>query len=58
MASHPAPAATPLPVLLVSGTRPEVIKLAPVYFALRACGWAAPAWLHTGQHDAMAESML
>ena len=48
----------PLPVLLVSGTRPEVIKLAPVHFALREAGWAAPAWLHTGQHDAMAEQML
>ena len=48
----------PLPVLLVSGTRPEVIKLAPVHFALREAGWAAPVWLHTGQHDAMAEQML
>ena len=46
------------PVLLVSGTRPEVIKLAPVYHALRESDWAAPEWLHTGQHDEMARPML
>lgn len=47
-----------LPVLLVSGTRPEIIKLAPVYFALRDSDWADVAWLHTGQHDDMADQML
>lgn len=45
-------------ILIVSGTRPEIIKLAPVYHALRASGWARPTWLHTGQHDEMARQML
>lgn len=45
-------------VLIVSGTRPEIVKLAPVYHALRASGWARPGWLHTGQHDDMAWQML
>jgi UDP-N-acetylglucosamine 2-epimerase (non-hydrolysing) len=44
-------------ILMVSGTRPEVIKLAPLYHALRASSWARPFWLHTGQHDAMARQM-
>lgn len=48
----------PADMLLVSGTRPEVIKLAPVYHALRECGWARPTWLHTGQHGDMAHQML
>lgn len=46
------------PVLIVCGTRPEIIKLAPVYQALKASDWAAPAWLHTGQHGDMARPML
>jgi UDP-N-acetylglucosamine 2-epimerase (non-hydrolysing) len=45
-------------ILLVSGTRPEIIKLAPVYHALRASGWAHVQWLHTGQHDEMAIQIL
>lgn len=45
-------------VLLVSGTRPEIIKLAPLYHALRESDWAQPFWLHTGQHGDMAEQML
>ena len=45
-------------VLLVSGTRPEIIKLAPVYHALRAAGWARVQWLHTGQHGDMARQIL
>lgn len=36
-------------VLVCTGTRPEVIKLAPVYHALAACGIEAQV-LHTGQH--------
>ncbi len=46
------------PILLVSGTRPEVIKLAPLYRALMASHWAKPVWLHTGQHGDMAEQMM
>ncbi|WNL44638.1 UDP-N-acetylglucosamine 2-epimerase (non-hydrolyzing) [Dyella sp. BiH032] len=45
-------------ILIVCGTRPEIIKLAPVYHALRATGWARPRWLHTGQHGDMARQML
>ncbi len=36
-------------VLVCTGTRPEVIKLAPVYHALAARGFD-PQMLHTGQH--------
>lgn len=39
--------------LLCMGTRPEIIKMAPVYHALRATGDAVRV-LHTGQHDEMA----
>lgn len=45
-------------ILLVSGTRPEIIKLAPVYHALRAAPWTRVQWLHTGQHGEMAEQIL
>jgi UDP-N-acetylglucosamine 2-epimerase (non-hydrolysing) len=45
-------------VLLVSGTRPEIIKLAPVYHALKQTEWARPRWLHTGQHGTMAQPLL
>lgn len=45
-------------ILLVSGTRPEIIKLAPVYHALRAAPWASVQWLHTGQHSNMASQIL
>ena len=45
-------------VLLVSGTRPEIIKLAPLYHALRATPWANVQWLHTGQHSDMADQIL
>ncbi|MGE4239111.1 non-hydrolyzing UDP-N-acetylglucosamine 2-epimerase [Ramlibacter sp.] len=43
---------------IVCGTRPEIIKLAPVYHALRARQWARVVWVHTGQHSDMAEDML
>lgn len=45
-------------ILIICGTRPEIIKLAPLYHSLRKCGWAKPHWLHTGQHDEMARQML
>lgn len=45
-------------ILLVSGTRPEIIKLAPLYHALRETGWAHVQWLHTGQHEEMARQIL
>jgi UDP-N-acetylglucosamine 2-epimerase (non-hydrolysing) len=43
---------------IVCGTRPEIVKLAPVYHALRDAGWARIEWIHTGQHAAMADEML
>ena len=45
-------------ILIISGTRPEIIKLAPLYHCLHASGWAQPHWLHTGQHGEMARQML
>jgi UDP-N-acetylglucosamine 2-epimerase (non-hydrolysing) len=45
-------------ILIICGTRPEIIKLAPLYHCLRACGWARPRWVHTGQHGEMARQML
>lgn len=45
-------------ILLVSGTRPEIIKLAPVYHAMRAASWTRVQWLHTGQHGDMAQQIL
>lgn len=45
-------------ILIVSGTRPEIIKLAPLYHALRASSWAEVSWLHTGQHDEMARQIF
>lgn len=48
----------PAPVLIISGTRPEIIKLAPVYHALRGAQSVRPVWLHAGQHSDMAVQML
>jgi UDP-N-acetylglucosamine 2-epimerase (non-hydrolysing) len=45
-------------ILIVSGTRPEIIKLAPLYHALRETHWADVHWLHTGQHADMASQIL
>lgn len=41
---------------IVAGTRPEIIKLAPVYEALRRCGEVL--FIATGQHDEMAHQAL
>lgn len=43
---------------IVSGTRPEIIKLAPVYHALRQYEELCVLWVHTGQHGDMAADML
>ena len=45
-------------IAIVSGTRPEIIKLAPVHHALLKGGWADVSWIHTGQHGEMAEQIL
>lgn len=43
-------------ILLCMGTRPEIIKMAPVYYALKQNG-LEPLLLHTGQHEDMADPM-
>ncbi|MEJ2141918.1 MAG: UDP-N-acetylglucosamine 2-epimerase (non-hydrolyzing) [Gammaproteobacteria bacterium] len=43
-------------ILLCMGTRPEIIKMAPVYHALKQAD-LNPRVLHTGQHDSLAESL-
>lgn len=45
-------------ILIVCGTRPEIIKLAPVYLYLKQQNWAKVSWLHTGQHDEMSKKIL
>ena len=45
-------------ILFISGTRPEIIKLAPLYHALQDTHWADVQWLHTGQHTEMATQIL
>jgi UDP-N-acetylglucosamine 2-epimerase (non-hydrolysing) len=56
--SQPATESFMKNILIVSGTRPEIIKLAPLYHALRETRWAHVQWLHTGQHDEMAHQIL
>ena len=43
-------------ILLCMGTRPEIIKMAPVYHALKKTD-LKPMVLHTGQHDTLAEAL-
>jgi UDP-N-acetylglucosamine 2-epimerase (non-hydrolysing) len=47
-----------IPVCLVVGTRPEAIKMAPVYFALKTSKWLRPVLLSTGQHREMLAQAL
>ncbi len=44
------------PLLISVGTRPEIIKMAPVHAALRQRGLPV-AWVHTGQHREMADTL-
>ena len=39
-----------LQVHLIAGARPNFMKVAPLYHALAATGWARPLLVHTGQH--------
>ena len=50
------PSSARRPVLISVGTRPEIIKMAPVYAELRRRGLPV-AWVHTGQHREMAETL-
>ncbi|WP_030025379.1 non-hydrolyzing UDP-N-acetylglucosamine 2-epimerase [Streptomyces monomycini] len=45
-------------VVIVVGTRPEAIKLAPVVRELQRTRWAEPAVLTTGQHGAVVRDTL
>ncbi len=44
------------PVLISVGTRPEIIKMAPVHRALQHSG-VPVSWVHTGQHREMADTL-
>jgi UDP-N-acetylglucosamine 2-epimerase (non-hydrolysing) len=46
------------PVVVVVGTRPEAIKMAPVVFALRESRRFVPLLLSTGQHRSMLDQAL
>jgi UDP-N-acetylglucosamine 2-epimerase (non-hydrolysing) len=50
--------AQPLRCACVVGTRPEVIKMAPVIRRLDRSGWAQPVVVATGQQDALLEQAL
>lgn len=41
-------------ILIITGTRPEIIKMAPVYQEFKQQGQVIE-WCHTGQHDSLAE---
>jgi UDP-N-acetylglucosamine 2-epimerase (non-hydrolysing) len=45
-------------VLVVMGTRPEAVKLAPVVRALERSSWFTPVVVSTGQHRAMLDQVL
>ena len=44
-------------VMLVYGTRPEAIKMAPVIFELRRSAQLTPVVVLTGQHRSMLEQV-
>ena len=46
--------ANQLKALIVTGTRPEIIKMAPVYYSLLEKN-VEVFWCHTGQHTSLAE---
>jgi len=45
-------------LLIIAGTRPEMIKLAPVVRELGGAPWAAPELVLTGQHSEMMQPLL
>ncbi len=55
----PAPSSTPkLRVLIAMGTRPEIIKQAPLVWAARERSEIETIIVHSGQHSDLAEPML
>jgi UDP-N-acetylglucosamine 2-epimerase (non-hydrolysing) len=45
-------------IACIIGTRPEVIKMAPVILALQTCGWAEIVLINTAQHRQLTDEML
>lgn len=45
-------------VAIIAGTRPECVKMAPVYFALRESDRLQPVFVATGQHRQMLDQTL
>src|SRR5210317_428072 len=41
---------TPVKIHLIAAARPNFMKVAPLYHALKATDWAEPVLVHTGQH--------
>ena len=39
-----------LKIHLIAAARPNFMKVAPLYHALKATDWAEPILVHTGQH--------
>lgn len=48
----------PKRILIIAGTRPEVIKLAPVYLMMKNDERFCPVFCATGQHQEMMDQML
>ena len=44
------PPTRPISVHLIAGARPNFMKVAPLYHALRREDWCRPSLIHTGQH--------
>lgn len=42
----------------IIGTRPEVIKMAPIIFKLKSCSWAKVFVINTAQHRSLLDDML
>src|SRR5689334_20649423 len=59
LSGRPMPSSTPtVRALIVLGTRPEAIKLAPVVRAMAASELFQPVVVTTGQHREMLQQML
>lgn len=48
----------PVVIACIIGTRPEVIKMAPVVLGLQACDWARVILINTAQHRELTDDML
>ncbi len=45
-------------IACIVGTRPQIIKIAPVFFKLKASSWAKPFLVNTAQHRGLLDGML